>query len=644
VPPTVNSSPASLIVPVDEPTVEFVSSFNGTVGTLQWKRGSAVLKGATSETLGLSNVKLADAGLYTVKSTNLAGNATTAPADLVVVDTSPRLIVQPLNGKAVLIADAAGPILGYEWRKNGVPLTQVTGKSEGVQTKTLTLKALTSGDADVYTCMITGSAGSLESGPFTLAVTDGTPQVIDPIGFLDGMVGDAYSFVPAVLAGDSIQPTKWAATGLPRGLKINALTGEIFGVPTVAGTFTVKVTASNPSGKGATVAAPLVIQKIPEGAVGSFVALLDRSGLNAGLGGRLELSTTAGGAYSGKLILGGTTLRFSRGKLNIGVGRNHPNEIIIARPRPQSPLKLTWTLDPTNNLITSGQVEDTADAGSNCSITSGWRKIWTATMLADSYLGQYNFSLDNLGYTPGDTSQPGGVGYGSFKVASAKTGILTIAGRLADDTPFTMATFVGPTGQVGLFQTLYTNRGSVLGNVVIAPLGAAPAYADSSIAGAINWLKQAQPATVLAYPGGFGPLNLTATGLKYAAPPATANVLSTSVFTADLDFEADGLSAASLNPDAVAFPLSLKNVATLGGHPAKTSLKIIASTGLFSGTFTLLDYTPAKVVRTVAYKGIIIRNSSGDGAGAGYFLLPQTGFPKPIPSYSGSVELGATPP
>lgn len=644
VPPTVISSPASLIVPLNQPFLQFVSSFGGSVGSLQWKRGAVVLRGATNGSLSISNVKLTDAGVYTVKSTNLAGNASTAAADLVVVDTSPKPIVQALNGQTTFTANAAGPILGYQWRKNGVPMTQIVGKVEGVQTKTLILKALVSEDAAIYTCMVTGTGGVLESGPFNLAVTDGVPQVIDPIGFVDGMVGDNYTFTPAVLAGDTIQPTKWAATGLPRGLKINAVTGEIFGVPTVAATFSVKVTASNPSGKGATVTAPLVIQKIPEGAVGAFVALLERSSLNGGFGGRLELTTSAGGAYSGKLILGGSTLRFSRGKLNIGIGRNDPNVVVINRSRPLSPLKLTWIVDHGNNLITGGQVEDMADPASNCLISAGWRRVWTTSLLADTYVGQYNFTLDNIGYVSGDTSQPAGVGFGSFKVASAKTGALTIAGRLADDTPFSMSTFVGPTGQVALYQSLYTNRGSVLGSLIVSPLGGAPAFLDSSLVGSFNWLKQAQPATVLAYAGGFGPLNLNANGLKYTPPPATANVLSTNVVTADLEFAADGLGTASLNPDALAFPLSLRNIATLSGHPAKTSLKIVSSTGLFSGTFTLLDYTPGKVVRTVAYKGVILRDSVGNGAGSGYFLLPQTGIPKPIPSYSGSVKLSATPP
>lgn len=642
VPPITNTGPVSLIVPLGEPTVQFDASFDGTPGTFQWKRGSSVVPG-TAPTLNLTNVQLKDGGIYTVKSTNLGGYATTAGAELIVVDRTSKIIVQPIHGKAVFTAITAGPIPQYEWRKNGVPLHQVLGKTEGVTTKTLTIKTLAPGDTDVYTCMITGAGGSLETGNFSLFVTDGVPQLIAPIGFSDGMVGDAYSFIPAVVPGDSIQPSKFVATGLPRGLKINPLTGEIFGAPTVDGTFNVKVTASNPSGTGVSVTSPMVIQKIPEGAVGTFLGLLGRSALNDDLGGRLELTTTKGGTYSGKLLLGAISLPFSGGKLNIGMGRNDPNVVLIKRPRPKSPLQLTWTVDPDNNVITGGLVEDTADAGSNCAVTEGWRRVWTTTMLADAFVGQYNFTLENLGYAPGDLTQPGGIGYGSFKIASAKTGTLTITGRLADDTAFTMNTFVGPTGQVGLYVPLYTAKGSVFGKTVVASLGVAPQYADSSVNGTFSWLKKPQPLKVRAYTDGFGPIDLTAAGLKYVQPPPTANVLSTSVFTADLQFVADGLSAAALNPNATAFPLSLKNVATLTGHPAKTSLKIVASTGLFSGSFTLVDYTPVKVTRVVPYKGIIIRNSAGVGMGAGYSVVPQLS-PSPPPSYSGSVELGATPP
>lgn len=114
-------------------------------GTFQWKRGSSVVPGTAPTLKSLTNVQLKDGGIYTVKSTNLGGYATTAGAELIVVDRTSKIIVQPIRGKAVFTAITAGPIPQYEWRKTGFTASG-TWQTEGVTTKTLTIKTLAPGD------------------------------------------------------------------------------------------------------------------------------------------------------------------------------------------------------------------------------------------------------------------------------------------------------------------------------------------------------------------------------------------------------------------------------------------------------------------------------------------------------------------
>jgi len=63
---------------------------------------------------------------------------------------------------------------------------------------------------------------------------------------VDGQVCDALTY--DIQATNS--PTSYSATGLPSGLSLNTSTGAITGTPTIAGTFSVPITATNSGGTG----------------------------------------------------------------------------------------------------------------------------------------------------------------------------------------------------------------------------------------------------------------------------------------------------------------------------------------------------------------------------------------------------------
>lgn len=95
--PAVTSQPVSITNNVGA-TVTFTGVFNGSAGAYQWFSNSIALtnggavSGATSLTLQLANITVADDATYTLRATNVAGSATTAGATLTAVVPSKPIV------------------------------------------------------------------------------------------------------------------------------------------------------------------------------------------------------------------------------------------------------------------------------------------------------------------------------------------------------------------------------------------------------------------------------------------------------------------------------------------------------------------------------------------------------------------------
>jgi hypothetical protein len=93
-----------------------------------------------------------------------------------------------------------------------------------------------------------GLAGEYSSS-LTLTVTDplpGTPRITSSTNPQSATAGVAFSYL--IQADNS--PTSFSSANLPMGLSVNAGSGEISGTPTLPGTYTVAVGASNAIGPG----------------------------------------------------------------------------------------------------------------------------------------------------------------------------------------------------------------------------------------------------------------------------------------------------------------------------------------------------------------------------------------------------------
>ena len=483
-----------------------------------------------------------------------------------------------------------------------------------------------------------------------------------------GMVGDpTYHYQIPVDADPLLTPTSFTTSTLPTGLKCDPLTGIITGTPAVAISldptyYPITLPVSNAKGKSSK-QANLYIKPMPAASVGIFVGPIGREPtLNNGLGGRFDLTTSTNSSFTGKITLGVLAYSFSGNLVTDVTGTNAPAAtVLIKRALPLTNLNLNFKVDVANHVLTACDLSDSSTTPSHVGF-AGWRKRWGTVMpLVDSdnlknYLGYYTFGIDppvpTVPVTTPPTSPseliPQGMGYGYFTVAPT-TGLLTVTGKLPDGTAFTTSSYCGPHGEVLAFQALYGNLGSVLGTVSIfqgTPMFV-PAYGDNTVAGALSWVRPAITSTTNhIYRAGFtaDPCNIR--GGRYVAPTSPALLFGVTdngiTNNAHLVFSDGGISGtstdatgtfASPNVDvrikaAGAVSVPAHNAVVMPDpNPRSTTLGTIAvSTGLFSGSASLLDTNPAvvgtNITRTLSYSGIIFRDS-GTMRGYGYFLLPR---------------------
>ena len=118
----------------------------------------------------------------------------------------------------------------------GLSINPTTGIISGTPTVVgITSASLSASNAD-------GTGG----GTLLITTAAAIPPVITSASTAVGMVGQAFTYQITALNS----PTGFNATGLPAGLVVNPVTGLISGTPTVAGTMSASLSASNADGTG----------------------------------------------------------------------------------------------------------------------------------------------------------------------------------------------------------------------------------------------------------------------------------------------------------------------------------------------------------------------------------------------------------
>ncbi len=231
----------------------------GTVGTpfsfFVTASGSPTSYGASPLPAGLSIVSPTGGitGVPTTAGVTViqlsAENSTGSDTATLTVTIAPKAVTPIITNTALTPAGTVGVPFTFTVVASGTPTTYgasglpagltlnaatgvITGLPTAAGTSTVTLTA--SNSAGTATTVIT----------IKVALPTVTP-VITSASTAGGTAGTP--FVTYVIAASGI-PTSYTATGLPTGLTLNSLTGAINGTPTVSGTFTVTINATNTAG------------------------------------------------------------------------------------------------------------------------------------------------------------------------------------------------------------------------------------------------------------------------------------------------------------------------------------------------------------------------------------------------------------
>lgn len=641
-----------LLVEVGKPLVLTTAATGAPAPTFAWKRGVAGVAGQTTSKLSIAATKLTDAGVYSVTATNLVNKATSNSVNVIAVDKRATSKVIALNGLVTLIAPVSGPEITYRWKKNNTAIPLDTTRHSGFELSTLKITAAQAIDSGAYTCLIglPNGLGTVETGAINLAIVNRPvlPALSGAKTAPNGFIGVDYRWELPYSKFTVDTPTSFVVTGLPPGLVYSTTTGIISGRPTKAGIYPIAAVAKNPAGSSTpTSTGDLTILPLPLATIGSLSATVGADAqLNGGKGGRLDLTVLDTGTYTAKLVLGKETIN-TTGNLGVGTGLfdatslTYQSRITIVRKTPPN-LTVTFEIDAD-----AGYVSGVLSNGTNSVAINGVRQFWDGTWNPCPYGAfagnrSYNVGLHLAESDVGKAAVPQGSGY--LNMLISYKGTATISGRMPDGTTITGSSIVGIGGETLLFQMLYLNTGSVLGSFDIGSktLVSSDGKNYLRVSGEARWIKDVQPATQRTYQAGIPETILSAVGTNYQAPSPTKIVMNlpNQADNAQLDFSEGGLSTAAPNPDLTLRLTTVNTPAYPTTNPAKVSLAVTASTGSFTGAYTLSDG------RRVVYQGLIIPNlpqtpevtqldSEGNtvvvqneipastAQGAGYFLLPE---------------------
>ena len=381
------------------------------------------------------------------------------------------------------------------------------------------------------------------------------------------------------------------ASGLPRGVSCDASTGEIYGFPEKAGTYSVRRWAQRGKVRSEVVLSTLTITPLPPALTGRYEALLRNSSSEPFAHVSLEVAAT--GAYSGRLLRPGRPALSLKGRFeymlfgfdlnfNPVAPRLHGLESIEI-PGQDQPLWLRY--DHTGAFL----VESTEESRTTDQVTTihflyhPGVKLATFTAAQPAPWGGKTYVLA-LRAEGAPASAPAGAG--ALSVTAAATGVLTFKGKAADGATVTGAfgpttdarfrPFLLPTGQPGAY---------LAGDLRLRP-SAGLYYAGASDAD-LRWRKPALANAT--YPSGFGPLRVTPRLAPWTRPTAAGLAASLGLGApASLDLVVTAPGVSNLGGNALGLPVGLLidakgRVVGEGADASRVSARLDLATGLLTG-------------------------------------------------------------
>ncbi len=323
---------------------------------------------------------------------------------------------------------------------------------------------------------------------------------------------------------------------------------------------------------------------VVQGTYYGLVAPTDHNNITVSNAGLAKISSTAAGTFTGSLSMQNKVFPFA-GKWDYAGNANFS----IARPG-TTPLAANLSIDLSNGVFTVNGTVQSADWTSDITTTRSVTKLTASTIPA---AGKYVMKI------PTTTSD---LGDSVATMTASPGGILTFAGLMADNTPWTETVGVDKDGNFPIFCSLYSGRGLLIGLQQFSSV-------TNSI-GATRWIRPA--ITTAFYTNGFSTPAFNSYISGYGRPAANT--------TYGLQFGGN-----TLQP-SVSYGLTINNLGqfqiTSGGGPGDhLVLTLTPTTGALSGTWS----DPALGTWTI--KGVLGIFNNPNIAGTGFVLGPhgQTG-------------------
>lgn len=175
-------SPPVLLSPLQASsvTINEGQTFNANVQvqglflSYQWRRDGLIIPGATSPALEIPNLTDAHTGSYTCRIWNAAAEIFSPAVNLLVITppvilNEPVDVVVPVGQPATVSVAASGPMLSYQWWRNGLPL-------DGATSDSFTISSMNQASIANYYCKVSNSAGTVTTRSVLIGI-EGMPVI-----------------------------------------------------------------------------------------------------------------------------------------------------------------------------------------------------------------------------------------------------------------------------------------------------------------------------------------------------------------------------------------------------------------------------------------------------------------------------------